>query len=190
LFFLTIPLVFRSFFFLSFLAAWLPAFGDNPVWVFQSGSVRFRVSNAGFRVNGSLAAVEASVSFDPRFPEKARISGTARVASIRTGIGLRDRHILKEDYFFEEKYPFISMDLQRMEKQGNALRGVFNLTLKGTLRTVAFPVYFSEDDSGGILSGFFEINRLDFGVGSSSLTLSDIVRVEVQFRLRKTEGSP
>jgi polyisoprenoid-binding protein YceI len=97
LFFLTIPLVFRSFFFFAFLAAWLPAFGDNPVWVFQSGSVRFRVSNAGFRVNGSLAAVEASVSFDPRFPEKARISGTARVASIRTGIGLRDRHILKEE---------------------------------------------------------------------------------------------
>lgn len=182
--------VLRCFFLFLLLATWLPASGRDPVWVFQSGSVRFRVSNAGFRVNGSLAGVDASVSFDPRFPEKARISGTARVATISTGIGLRDRHLLKEDYFFASKFPVISMDLQRMEKQGNGLRGIFSLTLKGTVRTVAFPVSFSEDDSGGLLSGNFEINRLDFAIGSSSLTLSDVVRVEVQFRLRKTESRP
>jgi polyisoprenoid-binding protein YceI len=159
---------------------------SGGIWQFASGSVQFTIKNAGLAVDGKLGPVEAVVNFNPSKPAEARISGRVLVQNLETGIRLRDKHLKKEAYFFAEKYPEISMKLIRMEKTGEKLRGLFSLTMKGITRDLEFPVEFSEDQKGVQLSTTFTINRLDFGVGSSSWTLADEVEVKIKMQLKKS----
>lgn len=154
-------------------------------WQFAAGSVNFTIKNAGLATRGSLGPVEAEVNFNPARPGEAGISGRVLVKNLDTGIKLRDKHLKKEEYFFESRYPDISMKLVRLEKSGQGFRGTFALTMKGITKEVDIPVLFSEDPKGAQLSTAFSLNRLDFGIGSSSWTLSDEVQVQVQFVLKK-----
>jgi polyisoprenoid-binding protein YceI len=171
-------------FFLLPMLVSLSGIGQN--WSFKGGVVTFRIKNAGLSVDGRLQGILAQVQFDPSKPESTRIEGSADVATLATGIAMRDRHLKKEDYFHQEKHPAIRMKLTSLEKRGTDYAGTFSLTLKGTTRTLAnLPVRFQANGTGATLSTDFELNRLDYGVGESSWTLADMVRVRVVFELKK-----
>ena len=157
----------------------------SQVWMFQSGTVSFSIKNAGLRVNGSLGGLKARVEFDPANPARALIEGLVDVATIETGIGLRDKHLKKEEYFYAEKHPQIVMRLVGLEGSGTSFSGSFSLQMKGVTKVVKLPVAFQTNATGATLSSTFTLNRLDFGIGSSSWTLGDEVKVTVLFRLVK-----
>ena len=54
-----------------------------------------------------------------------------------------------------------------------------NLTIKAITRPVEF-IFAAEGKNGGALFyGSFDINRIDFGVGKESFSLSDKVKVSI-----------
>jgi len=157
-------------------------------WVFDSGQVRFSIRNAGMKVEGQFSGLRATVQFQESQPEKARIEGFVEIDGIQTGIGLRDRHLKGKDYFDAAAHPQISMKLRKLVKTGNQFSGLFQLSMKGITKEVLIPVGFTKKTAeSSSLQGNFTLNRLEFGIGSSSWTLADEVAVRVSFGL-KLEG--
>lgn len=152
-------------------------------WKSVGGSVQFKIKNAGLTVEGSFKNLEANVVFDPNHPELAKMEAHVRVESIETGINLRNKHLKKEDYFHESRFPKISMKLEKLQKQDLKWIGVFQLTLKGVTKLVEIPIEFQESNVAAVLKGQFVVNRLDFGVGEKIWTLGDLVTVNISIKL-------
>ena len=110
----------------------------------------------------------------------ASIQVSADPSSIETGIGIRDKHLRRSDYFDTNTYPEIRLQSKSFRKTGkNEFEGKFDLTIKSTTKEITIP--FTRKKKGDITyyEGDFEINRLDFNIGEESLTLDETVRVRV-----------
>lgn len=148
-------------------------------------SVKFIVANAGFDVEGTMKINSAQIDFDPNNLHKSQVRISADPSSVKTGIGVRDKHLLRSDYFDTEHYPEILIQSKGFVKTGeDKFEGRFDLTIKSITKEVTIP--FSRNKKGDTIAydAKFEINRLDFKIGEESLTLSETVRIEFgDFRL-------
>lgn len=142
--------------------------------------VDFRIKNAGMWVNGSLRQPQGTF----RYATGGALEADVRipVRTISTGIGARDRHLLKPDYFDAERFPtmqFVSTGWTAANASTGTLSG--KLTIKGVTRPIQVPVQMASLATGGTrLTARFTINRRDFGVGDNSWLLSDDVTVTLQ----------
>jgi polyisoprenoid-binding protein YceI len=166
-----------------FLAC-LTAFGAEAqqALAIDAGSVTFQIKNAGLTVEGSFGEVAINAVFAEEHPAGSSFSGTVQVASIDTGVGARDRHLLKEEYFDAAQHPSIVMQSKSISRAAaGRYEGRFLLTLKGVTKEV--PMVFDVSQTGGrrAFSGQFTLNRRDFGVGGNSWILSDQVTIRVAF---------
>jgi polyisoprenoid-binding protein YceI len=134
-------------------------------------SVEFRVRNMGIvTVSGHFADFEGSLVSDGTLAG-TRAEGTVEVASLSTRSEKRDGHLHADDFFATEQHPQIRFASSRFEQDGDALKVVGDLTIKGTTKEVAFDVASEgepiEDPWGGTrigleLSG--EVDRRDYGL--------------------------
>ena len=151
----------------------------------QEADIRFEIVNAGLTVNGTLSGLEATVQFDAARPEQARIRASVPVSSIKTGIALRDRHLLKPEYFDAAAHPVITLQSTAFRRTGpNEFEGSFILTIKGVRRDVKLPFTVSGTNE---FQGRLSLNRRDYNVGQKSLFLSD--NVVVNIRLKPAKGA-
>jgi len=156
---------------------------SQTAWKPGKASVTFKIKNAGLTVNGSFGGFAGTLLFDPARPETGKLTATVETATLDTGVGMRDGHLKKEDYFNVTTYPRISLTSISIEKKGgDGYVGIFDLTLKGTTRRITMPFTFTQTDNSGTFAGGFDINRLDYKVGKSNLFLSDklIINLSVQ----------
>ncbi|SFQ53889.1 YceI family protein [Hymenobacter arizonensis] len=164
---------------------WMCLSGPAAGQQVQEAEIRFEIANAGLTVDGTLSGLQATVQFDPARLEQSRIQASVPVSSIKTGIGLRDRHLLKPEYFDAAKYPAITMQSTAFRKTGpNQFEGVFTLTIKGVQREVKMPFTVSGANE---FQGRLSLNRLDYNVGKVSLLLSD--KVAVTIRMKSGKGA-
>ncbi len=118
----------------------------------------------------------------------AVIELNADVASINTGMEMRDKHLKGDDFFDVEKYPtlnFISTGLTNVGKNKYKLTG--NLTLHGVTKPVTLDLSYrgtvANPQSKAPASGFQVtgvIKRSDFGIAAGFPTnmLSDEVSIK------------
>ena len=89
-----------------------------------------------------------------------------QVASLDTGIGRRDKHLLYADFFDAERFPHMSVAvtaLQPTTARAADLRATF--TIKGRTEWVPLPVTIAELDDGSVrISGETEVERSQFGL--------------------------
>ena len=143
-------------------------------------TVNFTVINAGLEVEGSLKVKNADISFDPDNLRQASIHVSADPSSIETGIGIRDKHLRRSDYFDTNTYPEIRLQSKSFRETGkNRFEGKFDLTIKSTTKEISIAFTRKAKGNTTYYEGDFEINRLDFNVGEESLTLDETVRVKV-----------
>lgn len=162
----------------------------QPRWHVESASITFTIKNAGLPVGGSFEGLEADLRFDPAQPERSTMVASIDASTVRTGIGLRDRHLRKRDYFDVERHPRIRMTCMRIEKaQDGVFRGRFRLQIKEFTQEVTMPFTFTftAHGRGGRLVGDFTLNRLDFGLGEQSLILADVVTVRLAVDVKPAE---
>lgn len=152
----------------------------QPQWQVEAATVTFEIVNAGWPVQGSFEGLEADLRFDPLHPEDGTIAASIDAATVRTGIGLRDKHLRKPDYFHVAHYPRIYMQANRISKtRDGRYEGVFALRIKDTEQEVTVPFSFRATRDTATLEGTFTINRLDFGLGVPSRILSEEVVVHI-----------
>ena len=146
-----------------------------------SGSVNFKIKNAGFWADGNFAGLQGSIAFDPQQPGAGKITATVDATTIDTGMGMRDKHLRSDDYFDVAQHPEIRMESTSIKKRGpNRYTGTFNLTIRGVTKQVEVPFTVRQQNGQQVFSGEFTINRRNFEVGGGSLLLSDQATVSIK----------
>lgn len=172
-------------FFITFVYLYLPVFSQT-VWQISQASITFKIKNAGLNVEGKLTGFEGKISFEPTNLAQSQIQASVKVETIETGIGARDKHLKKEEYFYAEKYPKIEMISKGFEaKNATDFVGYFTLNLKGKSREISFPFKYQITSETATLEGNFTINRQDYGVGENSWVLSDKATIFIKINLKK-----
>jgi polyisoprenoid-binding protein YceI len=164
-----------------FLASLLPFFLlSDANWKVKSSAVTFKVKNAGITVDGTFSGLEAEIRFNPLKPEEAHIKASVSSATINTGTAMRDNHLRKPEYFDAEKYPKITLQSVKVEKTGPVtFNGTFKLSMKGISREVIIPFTFMKLPEKTEFKGTFSINRRDYGIGGSSISMADNVNITI-----------
>lgn len=156
---------------------------------------RYRVqsdgSQLGFHATSRLANADGrftrfsgEVLADPADLAGGRVRVSIEAASIDTGIGRRDNHLRSEDFLYVERFPTITFESTRVERDGGRLVLVGRLSIRGVTRDVRVPVDVNVTDGKLEARGRFDINREDYGVRYDS-TLNPIgQRVRIDFALR------
>lgn len=159
--------------------------GQMPRWQVDSASVTFEIRNAGFPVRGSFGGLEAELCFDPQRPDAGRFAASIDPATIQTGIGLRDRHLQRREYFYVEKYGAVALRSTRLWRADTGYAGTFLLRIRDVEREVNIAFDFEPAGSRARLSGSLALDRLDYGIGEQSLILGDEVIVRVALALAR-----
>jgi polyisoprenoid-binding protein YceI len=155
----------------------------------QDGSdVKFKIKNFGVNVGGSFTGLQGSVHFEPKNFTASSFDVTVDAATVNTGIGARDKHLRKDDYFNVAEHPRIhikSTKIATANKEG-WLYFFGTLTIKGVTKEISFPFQATEKNGGYIFTGGFKINRRDFKVGGNSFSLSDNLTVDLSVFAKKS----
>lgn len=148
--------------------------------------VDFKIRNLGIKVGGSFTGLQGSVVFNPGDLMKTVINMSVDATTINTGIGARDKHLRKEDYFGVDQFKkisFISSSVVNGSKTGTYI--VYgNLTIKKTTKRVGIPFTTAKKANGFLFEGSFELNRRDFEVGGNSFSLSDDVTINLSVLIK------
>ncbi|MCL6258363.1 YceI family protein [Aquiflexum sp. TKW24L] len=145
-----------------------------------SDPIVFEIKNAGITVEGTISDWEYEISFDPKRLDESSIKGVAYPVSMDTGIKLRDKHLQGRQYFHVDKFPEILITSKKITTKGKgSYMGVFDLTIKEVKKEIEIPFMLTSKGNTKKLIGDFTINRLDYGIGESSIVLGDEVKVKV-----------
>ena len=164
------------------------AFGQNYTPVDAGSKVRFVIKNFGINTGGTFEGLAGSIIFDPANLAGASFSVSVDAKSVDTDLEARDNHLRKEEYFDVEKYPkitFRSTKITTTNKEGYLFMfGV--ITIKNISKEISFPFQQTSKDGGVLFEGEFKLNRLDFGVGGKSFSMSDELNVELSIFAKKS----
>ncbi|HWB28658.1 MAG TPA: YceI family protein [Chitinophagaceae bacterium] len=139
-------------------------------------AVTFVIKNFGINTKGSLNGLKGTLKWDAANPAASQINASVDVSTLNTGIDMRDKDLKEEKYFNLAKYPTINFTSTAV----SATNITGNLTIKGTTKSISFPITVTPSGSGYLFQGEFTINRRDFDVGGSSMVLSDDVKVTLK----------
>ncbi len=147
----------------------------------EGSKFHFVIKNFGISTGGDLTGVKGKITFDAKKPTACFFDVTVAVATIDTDNGKRDTHLKREEYFDAEKYPVIHLVSSKIEPGADLKHFIFkgNITIKNSTRPVEF-IFMAEGKNGGALfTGSFELNRIDFGIGKESISLSNKVKIGI-----------
>lgn len=145
----------------------------------EGSKVHFIIKNFGIKTGGDLTGLKGTIKFDPKNILIWAFDVTLDASTIDTDNGSRDGHLRKAEYFDVAKYPIIHMvstKIQATDKPGIYLLNA-NLTIKGITKPVSFTFKVNNINKGYLFTGEFPMNRRDFNVGSSSISLADNLKV-------------
>ena len=112
--------------------------------------------------------------------------GNVAVNTIDTDNQKRDTHLNSEDYFDSKTYPEIKIEATNFKKTSKHKYDVtVNLTIKKTTQSIEVPMEIINNKDGINLKAYFEINRLNFKVGESSFVMSNTVKINIRYTLKK-----
>jgi len=149
-------------------------------------AVSFQIKNLGINTTGTIGGLQANVRFNPANLAGSTIDASVDVNTINTDNTNRDEHLKSEDFFDASRYPRMALkSVSFKHKSGSKYTGQFNLTIKGKSKLVELPFNYTEKDNSVELTSSFKLNRLDFGIGESSMVLSNDVVVNIEAELTK-----
>ena len=147
----------------------------------ENGSkVHFVIKNFGIKTGGDFSGLKGSIKFDPANIAVSSFDVSVSSTTINTGNDTRDGHLKKEEYFNVKKYPDIRIASTSIQKGVSENEYVFtgNITIKDFTRPIRFPFTAVKKDNGYLFSADdIMINRRDFNVGGSSISMADELKL-------------
>lgn len=176
-----------------------PALAKDWQYDANHSAVQFGVKHIFSTVYGSFSDVKATIHFNPKNLDRSSFDFIVKVDSIDTGNGKRDNHLRSKDFFDSGAFPvmrFTSSAITHLNGNAYSMKGT--MTLKDTSKQMEIPFVFhgtapSPFDKSKMVAGFdtkFDIDRLEFGVGSGKFHKMGVVGREVQVTISvETIGS-
>jgi polyisoprenoid-binding protein YceI len=153
----------------------------------EGSKVHFVIKNFGVRTGGDFTGLKGNITFDPKALSTSQFNVSVNSNTVNTDNGTRDKHLRKEEYFNVEKYPVITFVSTKITESTVAGRFfvIGNLTIKGVTKAVQFGFSATPSAVGYSFKGEFEINRRDYGVGGSSVSMADNLKVQLDISAKK-----
>jgi polyisoprenoid-binding protein YceI len=173
------------FVFLFFIFSFASAQKYKPV---DAGSkVHFVIKNFGIKTGGDLSGLSGDINFVPANVAACRFNVSVDVKTIDTDNDSRDGHLKGKEYFDSDKFPMMTIKSAKINKTNKPNWFYFTgtLTMHGVTKNIAFPFTATPKGNDILFAGDFNINRLDYGVGSSSAVLSNDVKVSLSVLAKK-----
>ncbi len=153
----------------------------------EGSKVHFVIKNFGFKTGGDFSGLKGTIKFDSKNPAASSFDVTVNSSTIDTDNDSRDGHLRKEEYLDVKKYPTIHMASTKI--QGTVKPGRYqfngNLTIKGTTKPISFQFVVEEKEGGWMFtSDDIKLNRRDYGVGGSSVSMADELKVSLSVLAR------
>jgi polyisoprenoid-binding protein YceI len=129
--------------------------------------IEFKISNLGLNtVKGTFKNMTGDFKFNPADLDNSNFDICIESATVDTGNDKRDEHLRTADFFDVEKYPNICFKSTSVMKQDGKFLTKGNLTMHGVTKMVEIPFEFTNNT----FSGYFELERLDYGIGEDTGT--------------------
>ncbi len=144
--------------------------------VFAASTFRINTAQsvASFTIGGPFyttvegkfeSGVTGTITFDANDLSTANISASVDVATISTGINMRDKHLRNKTEFFEaDLYPTISFSATNVSQAKGGYVATGDFTMKDVTKQVSVPFTFENN----VFKGDFKIDRTQFGQGAST----------------------
>lgn len=157
-------------------------FAQSSLTPLDEGSkVHFVIKNFGIKTGGDFKGLKGNIKFYPANPTASSFDVLVDAGTVDTDNESRDGHLKKEEYFDVEKYK--SIEFKSTKVMFSKVAGRFymfgNVTIKGVTKPVEFGFGATAKNGGYVFDGEFQINRRDFGVGGSSVSMSDKLTVSL-----------
>lgn len=121
----------------------------------------------GKKVLGTLTFGKHSVIFDTNNLQESSMYISIPVSSINTGNSARDKHLKKKDFFAADSFPDITFRSHTFNQIGPHSYEVWGfLKIKKTEKQISIPFTFTKSGSEGEFIGSFNINRMEYDLGS------------------------
>ena len=173
----------KLYFFFCLLCVLTNGSAQNQLSPVDAGSkVHFVIKNLGIKTGGDFTGLQGMIKFDPNNPTTAAFDVSIDASTIDTDNRTRDRHLKKSEYFDVTGYPRIRMTSTRVQATTKAGRYQFtgNLTIKAVTKPVSFQFTYTATKGGALfVSDVISLNRRTYGVGISSVTLSDDLKLSL-----------
>ena len=118
---------------------------------------------------GKFGKFDAAISYDEADLSKAKFDVKVDVTSVDTQSSERDDTLKTADFFDTAKFPqahFVTSSFERGADGGVLAKGT--LTIREQSKPVTLKVQFAASAAGTTLDVDTTLNRLDFGLGTSS----------------------
>jgi polyisoprenoid-binding protein YceI len=163
-------------------AAWPRAVrADARRWVVDGGrsKVGFHAVSRLMNAEGRFGRVSGDLRLDPDQPEGAQARVAVEVATLETGIGMRDDHLRSPDFLDAARHPQATFVATSARADGDRLQVAGQLTIRGVTRPVTVPVTVRREGSDLHLVGEVTVLRREFGVAYDSFLnpIRDPVRI-------------
>lgn len=147
-------------------------------------------------VEGKFNKFEGKVDLNEKF-EKSKVSLSAEIASIDTGVAKRDDHLRSADFFDAAKYPTMKFVSTEVKGSPESFKLTGNLTIHGVTKKVTFDSKYNgsaNDPYGNQKVGFAaktKISRKEFGLKWNTVVeAGPVVGDEVTLDLNIQAGRP
>jgi len=143
----------------------------------SQSKVDFTIKNLGIPVDGHFTDVTGELRLNAVTKQPEFMYGEIPVSTIETGISMRDRHLLKADYFDAGRYPRLKFKSESIlpGSKGYTIKGW--ISIKGKSQPIQMSAELIKTGKGYLVKSSFVVKRSSFNLGNSSL-LSDEVRVD------------
>ncbi len=138
-------------------------------------TVAFSVPIAGglTAVKGTFKDFDVEISYDEEHIEKSSVVAAIKAYSVDTDVDSRDKDLRGPKFFDVGSHPVITFRSKRIEKRGDELVAIGDLSIRGVTKEIALPfvitgVQWNAEHTKPVLgiAAKCKVNRQDYGVGS------------------------
>jgi polyisoprenoid-binding protein YceI len=135
-------------------------------------SAGFSVKHLGVsNTSGTLGNVTGTIELDEKDLGKSSINATIDVKTLNTNNAKRDEHLRSPDFFETEKFPTATFKSSKIEKNGEKLKIMGDLTMHGVTKPVTLDAELSAEAANPFTKGTSRaisatgmLNREDWGL--------------------------
>jgi polyisoprenoid-binding protein YceI len=147
-----------------------PAAAETRLYVVDPArsQIRFHAVSRLMDADGTFSRFGGEIRLDDERMESAAGRVTIEVASLDTGVRMRDDHLRGEDFFAVDRHPRATFVVSGVHREGERVTVSGDLTIRGVTRRVSAPVTASVRAGTLRVAGELTLNRRDFGIAYQS----------------------
>ncbi len=152
----------------------------------KDAKVKFTVYEKKGVEEGVFTGLEGSVNFDGNDLKNSAIKASIDVATVNSGVEMRDESLRSADFFEVKKYPKIEFSSTEIIKNDTGYCAKGNLNAKGVTKTIEIPFTFVKtSDSAAVFKGSFIINRYDYKIGAKGDGVGSKVKIDLEIPVKQ-----